>query len=196
MDSINSIKPLFIGIAAVVVAVVGITAWQIGYRQGARSATPGGGITNLPQITDIRAINGTVEEVGESSIKVKVLAGPAVPSKNLETRTVEIGENTAIEKVIQKDPVKFNKEMEAFFREIGEVQPGETPPPSPEPVTREKISIRGIKVGDMVTVTSTENIIKASKFTAETISVQEAMKTTAPTIPAVPGTTGAAPVPR
>lgn len=157
-----------------------VPAGKIIAAGGATAAIPGG----------MRAIGGTVDSVSDVEFILKVPSFDPSSSGGMSTRTVAIDQATIIERLIQKDSATIQKEQSAFMEQIQKIQNAETsdttsaPIVPPEPFKREKISLKDLKAGDMVSVTANEDISKAKKFVAVRVSLQP--RVSVPSVPKAP----------
>ena len=166
-------------VVLVALVVVGFVSWQLGYKEGISKGGLPGQLTGLsPQSFEMRGTSGIVEKIGNSDITIKTFTQGLSGENNLSSRVVLITQDTIIERLTQKDTETINKEQAVFMGKMKKSQtsigvPADTELPlPPEPFTREKISLKDIKVGDNAIVTADENIATKSRFTAKNISVQ------------------------
>ncbi len=172
----------------ILLAVVSFISWQIG-KVGNLGGTDNAGDSAPPAAVPggMRGFNGVVESVADASLTVRVSSSVPLASQGPAVRVVAVGGDTVIERLVQKDNATIQKEQAAFMKEIKKIQDAEagsaagTLPMPPEPFTRERISLKEIKAGDMVLVYADEDVTTAKQFTATRISLQPSVN--------LPGTT-------
>lgn len=150
------------------------SAGALGNRSGvSQAAIPPGGV---------RGFVGTVESVSDAGLTVKTSASDPFVSKGLPVRTVLVNTKTVIERLIQKDNATIQKEQTAFLEKTRRMQGAQTsssptvPIVPPEPLIREKISLKDLKAGDNVFVAADEDITTAKQFVAVRIFLQPSVK--------------------
>ena len=179
----------FITAAIIAVVAVGAVAWWAGYQSGwnkAKLAVQNAGI--LPPSaseTQVTNFSGKVLSVNGQKLDLKIVSVDPFAPKDLEVRTVVADQSTVIERLSMKDQAAFQKELDAFNKQVqakggaANVSPGEYP----NPFITETIQMSDIKTDDIVTVMSNENIANAKSFTASKISVQIAITPPPSSIP-------------
>ena len=176
----KEIKKYILIIIAVAV-VAGFVGFSIGASRGSGVVTTSDAALRaqierakqfFPQISDVRAISGTVTEIRGNLLVLKAdpLMNPFDEAP--ETRIVMITDATTIIKQISKDPDKFQRELEAYQSKLTET-PSEDFTPLPSPFTEETLLLSDIAVGNRVSVEAAENIKTAEQFTAVRIVLQE-----------------------
>jgi hypothetical protein len=172
-------KVLITGIIVAVCILVGSTfvAYQIGYGNGSGTKTVSQTQNNAqPVLTESRLVIGTVEKVSGQEITLtnfkRVPDFTASSTSQAGSIVITIDQSTVIERLIQKDIAVISKERALSTS---------TPLTPPEPFTRVKITLGDIKVGDVLAVTSAEDISKLAAFTATKVEVQDIPKLPAPT---------------
>lgn len=121
--------------------------------------------TLCPLATSVKQFTGTVQKNDGTTLAVLQLsldADPLVDGVG-NIRTVTIDANTKIQRVIQKTPELFQKDLDAYAKK----QSG-TPP---VPVQRVDIPLSDIKTGQTITVESTVELRLLQTIPASSISV-------------------------
>lgn len=178
----------------IVAVVVGGLGWYLGYQQGARNSRPPSGYASraLPPApapampADLRSISGAVKSVSGDSIVIKVNSFASASSASSDERTVVAMSSTVIERNKQKDTNVFQKEIEAYNAKMRSQTTSSTsasPTSPPDPFVHQKITLADVKPGEMVNVTANENIAKAKKFTAVSITISTYSASTLPPPP-------------
>lgn len=185
-----------IAIAVGIVIVISVVSWQVGYKSGynsgwnkAKEVVQKSGLIPQANITQTTVLAGTIETVNSQSFSLKTFSADPFASTDLLERTVNIDQNTVIEKLKQKDQAEFQKELKIYTEKTKTTVPGAngvSPSDYPMPFTKEKIALKDIKSGDRATVMSGENIATAKQFTATSVQVQSSMVPQNPLTPPVP----------
>ena len=165
-------------LAVIVLLVVSnFISWNIG-KNGNTSISAGAG--TFPAIPGgIRNVGGIVGEVSSSSFTLNISSSPYT-TKGPSVRTVSVTADTVIERLTLKSIAILQKEQTAFLEQLKKEQgigiatttdasKRLTPPDS---FTRETISLKDIKAGDMVSVSANEDISTTKQFTATRVSLQ------------------------
>jgi len=166
-----------VGVVLFVLAGVGLSGYQIGYRNGAGGVSPQAQNGRLPAVSESRMILGTVDKISGQEITLKDVrrisdTSPGAVGKSV---TVTVVSSTIIERLVLKDAATLKKEQDAFSKELqakGANDPTNSMVP-PEPFTRTKIAFSDIKAGNFLVVSSDQDLSKLSAFTATRIDVQE-----------------------
>jgi hypothetical protein len=198
MQNTGSFKVLAI---VVLLAVTNVITWNVAKSGGSSSivASSSGmppSPTSMPG--GIRVIGGTVESISDSSFTLNVPSyDPS--SQGGSVRTVKVNSDTVLEQMVQKDPATIQKEQTAFMENIKSSQnasgaPTGAPIVPPEPFSREKIALKDLVKGDMVSVIAGEDVSKAKTFTAVSVAVQQ--RIAPPSVPdTIPSSAPAVPSP-
>ena len=132
-------------------------------------ASPMGAVFRSPD--EVRSISGTVTEIKGDEITIHTEVRSVFDDTSFADRTVIIATDTKIFKNEPTDMATFQKEMEAFMKNIRAGKNNIAPPRPPEP-TRTEVEMSDITVGSTITATAEENIKTAKKFTASEIQIQ------------------------
>ena len=116
--------------------------------------------------SDMRTVSGTVTRVASGSVTLhnQAASNPFDETPALSDRTVLIGANTKIIRLVPKDAKTIQAETAALLKAHKTQQVA--------PYTQTVVSISSIKVGDSLVVTAGDNIKTASTFTAVEIRIQ------------------------
>jgi len=124
----------------------------------------------IQSMGEVRAVTGTITSVSGSRIALRVQSVNPFEDQNLLNRAITITSDTKIVKLSQKDPIKFQSEMNAFLKASQSASnPSLTPP---APYTSTSITGADLKVGDTISVTAGDNIKSSKEFSATEIQVQ------------------------
>ena len=176
MENRNGLKILAV---IVLLVVSNYVSWNVG-KSGGVSSISGVGASPAGIPSGMRAIGGTVESVTDSGFILKVPSFDPSASV-MSVRTVSVNQATIIERLIQKDSATIQKEQSAFMEQIKKAQNTQGSPATnvpiipPEPFKREKVLLKDITVGDMVSVSANEDISKAKQFVAVRVSIQSSL---------------------
>ena len=132
--------------------------------------SPMGYIFRTPD--DVRSLSGTVTRVDGSSITIHTFSTNPFDDPALADRIITVTKDTKITKISLGDPKVFQAEMEAFMKRVQGGKGTPALPPTPPQPTTTTISISGIAKGDILNVTTAENIKTMKTFTASDIQVQ------------------------
>lgn len=141
--------------------------------------TPQPQIINTEQVPiKVHHVLGVVEKVSGDEVTVKdvrkILDTAASTEPQEAHMVVSIDGLTLIERLIYKDGATIMKEAEVIYESAQEIQTQNqsvTPPATPDPFTREKITVSDITLGDAISVTATEDIQTPNWFIATEIVV-------------------------
>lgn len=138
----------------------------------------------FPPMPEMRSISGKVLSISGSTVTIESMAS-VNPFETLpKERTITVTSTTKLISMEQKDQASFQKEMEAFSKQMSSVKPGSAqsaPIMPPMPFSEKSISLSDIKVGEMINVEADENIKEKASFTAIKITA-----TPAPVMPTQP----------
>ena len=128
---------------------------------------------------EIRTVNGTVQEINNDKITLKIYPLEPLADSSLDIRVIEVA-NAKIYKFIEKNQEQFQKEMEEFeikMREQAENSNSEIidmsePLMPPEMFIKQIANLNDIKVGQQLTVDTDIDIREAKQFKASKITIQ------------------------
>jgi len=155
--------------------IKGDDTFQAGW-DAAKQRLAESGFTPMMEGMEIVSISGTVQEVKDNKISLKINPLEPLADPELDNRIIEIDENTKIYQLTQRDQEQYQKEMEEFDKIIMEQM--ENPEAMaelgqyPEPYTKEEASLDNIQVDQLITVEAQENIKDVKQFKAIEITVQ------------------------
>lgn len=142
----------------------------------------------IPGDMEIKNVSGSIQEINGNKLVVKINPLELLADPALDIRTIVVDENTKINLAIQKDQVKFQKEMEVFQEKMAQAQVQATstdplvpadpmdmtnPILPPMPFESKSISSSELKAGQQISVIAIENIKDKKEFTASQIDAQE-----------------------
>jgi hypothetical protein len=151
-------------------------SFQAGYA-AARERLKEQGMGVLSDNVEIKSVFGTVQKISGNSMTVKTISAvDLLANSDLDTRTVQIDNNTKFYQLVQKDVAQFQKEMEEFQKKTQEQKNSKDasvqPPATPMPYDKKEITLADIKEGQSVTAIANEDIKNKKEFTATEISIQ------------------------
>jgi hypothetical protein len=199
-------------VTAIIAALIG---GLVGFFIAGNSAVPGGRVAELeaqierakrffPAIPEIRSVSGTVRDVSGSTITIDADASPNPFEEWPTTRTITVGEKTRIIVQAQKDPATYQREFEAYRKQIERRTPAQSGTPAdaatnlptpPMPFEEREIQIDEIELGSRISAEAAENIKTAARFEATLIRVQSVPGGAGMPTPAGVPAAGGAPVP-
>jgi len=129
--------------------------------------------------TEIKTVMGTIQEVNNDKIILKIFPLEPLADSSLDIRVVEIA-NAKIYKFIEKDQEQFQKEMKEFDAKMEkqvenfnpEVVDMSEPLMPPDMFTKQLVSLNDIKVGQQLTVETNTDIKEVKQFKASEIAIQ------------------------
>lgn len=125
----------------------------------------------LQASADMRAVSGTVTLVNGNRITIHTQSMDPFIDPALLDRTIIVSDDTNIISLSPKDQKVMQAEMEEFMKRVQSGESMTQTVVAPEPFIRTNVSISDITVGDMISVTATENIKTAKEFTANEIQI-------------------------
>jgi hypothetical protein len=149
--------------------------YQAGW-EAAKAQLEKSGIGAVPAGMEIKTLSGTVDKVSGNTITLKnVSFGDPLADPSLSVRTVQINKDTKFYQLSQKDQAVFQKEMDEFTKKINEQSNNKDNAPepiaSPDPQIKKEITLADIKEGQLVSVSSNEDIKDKKEFIASQVSV-------------------------
>ena len=115
---------------------------------------------------DTHSLSGTITAIDGNQFTLHVQSPNPFDDPSLTDRVVTFSTSTMVIKLVQKDPKVFQSEMDAFAKAT---QVSSTT--SPTPFTQVAANISDMKAGDVVTVTSSQNIKTLKEFSASQIQI-------------------------
>lgn len=131
----------------------------------------------MPMIADVMNISGEVTEVKSDGVTVKIRPLEPLADPALDIRTVTFDANTKFIRMVQKDPVQYQKEVQAYNLKMQQ-SAGKAPVAAvnlgvpPQMFEQTDVKSSDIKKGDQVTISATQNIKDAKTFVAATVTLQ------------------------
>lgn len=193
-------KYLTYGGVSVVILAIGIAIGSFGINRG--GSTPAGSANTFqagwdaakkrlsdtgyafPSMAEVISVAGTAESVSSNGMTMKIRPLEPLADPALDTRTVKFDANTKFYQIEQKDPIEYQKEVNAFNLKM-KANPtalATIPGGTLQPFTKTTVTAQAIKTGMTVSVTAASNIKDAKEFAAKEVTVQIVA---APTVPAV-----------
>ena len=134
-----------------------------------------------PMIEDmeITSVSGTVEEVKDNKISLKIYPLEPLADPELDNRVIEVDEKTEIYQLVQRDQAEYQRELEEFNKKMQEQMENPEamaemtePVMPPEMSLKQEISLTDIQVGQQISVRADEDIKDTKQFKAIEITVQ------------------------
>jgi hypothetical protein len=133
------------------------------------------GIGVLPANTEIKSMAATVQKISGDSMIVKAISTmDPLSDPSLDTRTIQINNNTKFYRLVQKDSAQLQKEMEDF-RKNNPGQSSDSLSQSadyPVPQEKKETGISDIKEGSDILILSNGDIRDKKEFLAVEILLQ------------------------
>lgn len=126
----------------------------------------------FPATPEMRLISGTVKSVSGNTVILESLPS-SNPFEDLpKERSITVVDTTKLVSFEQKDQATFQKEMEAFSKQVADTKSaGVSRGMPPAPFSEKSIKLEDIKVGTMVSVEADENIKDKAAFVATKITM-------------------------
>lgn len=159
-------------------ALGGENTYQAGWDGAMKTLKDSGSVPTMPEGIEVKNINGTIEAVNGNNITVKVSTPGLISTPALTSRVVTVDGSTKILQLVQRDQVQIQKEMEAFTEKMKNRQSDTTMDindlPTPPKMQDEKdATIADLKVGQMVMISTSEDIKTKQTFVALEIKFQQ-----------------------
>ncbi|MBI4812214.1 hypothetical protein HY798_02050 [Candidatus Falkowbacteria bacterium] len=153
--------------------------FQAGYEAAKKRLAEGGFFPIMGQI-EVKTVSGEVKEIRDGEIVLKIRPLEPLADSELDERIAEVGEETKIYQLTQKDQTVYQKEMEEFNKKLQEqAQDGVSVPPvsftPPTPFDKKEISLSLIKAGRQISISSQNDIKNAKRFKAAEITISPAL---------------------
>lgn len=198
-------KYLLYGGASIVILVIGIAMGSFMSNKG--GATPVGSTNTyqagwdaakkrlsdigyaIPTMAESVSVSGTVKEVRADGMTIAIRPLEPLADPALDTRSVKFDANTKFYRVEQKDPIKYQQEVNAFNLKMraNSSAPLATSSNVPQPSVRTAVDAQAIKAGMIVSATAASNIKEVREFVATEVIVQViAAPNAVPLAPAIP----------
>ena len=132
----------------------------------------------VPMIEDmeITSVSGEVEQIQDNKISLSIYVLEPLADPSLDSRIIEVDENTKIYQLIEKNQEQLQKEMDEFNQKMQEQtnNPEITSEPimPPELFNRQEISFNNLQIGQQITVLAQEDIKDKKEFKAVEINIQ------------------------
>ncbi|MEI7890803.1 MAG: hypothetical protein WCI36_02440 [bacterium] len=156
----------------------GENTYQAGWDGAMKTLKDSGSVPTMPEGIEIKNINGTIESINGNEIKIKVSTPGLINTPALTIRAVTIDGNTKIVQLAQRDQAQIQKEMEAFNEKMknkqadAAIDPRDFPTP-PQMQEEKPATIADLKVGQMIMITTGEDIKTKQAFVALEIKFQQ-----------------------
>ncbi|MBU2416637.1 hypothetical protein KKA89_01445, partial [Patescibacteria group bacterium] len=131
----------------------------------------------LGETQEIKTINGQIETIKDNIINLKIRLLEPLSDPELDSRVIEVDENTKIYKSISKDHDKLRQELEEYRKALEKYvtqkeQPNEKGPVSPESFIKQEADLSDIAEGQQITVIAEQDIKDSKQFKASEIIIQ------------------------
>jgi len=150
--------------------------FQSGWEAAKQRLEETGFMPAMMEGMEITSVSGTVEEIQDNKISLKIHPLEPLADPDLDNRIIETDENTKIYQLVQRDMAEYQKEMEEFDKRMQEQMANPETMAEigayPEPYTKQEISLADIQTGQQITVRTEEDIKNVRQFRAIEITVQ------------------------
>lgn len=191
----------------IIVTAMLLVGLAVGYVAGTASgnkrvadlrARVAGSSAMLPQATEVKQLFGSIKSINGETLILAVQPKDVLGDPALDERNVTIDATTKITVSTPKDPVSFQTEMSVYQDAMQKVKlgtPGQTNatssrgtlPTPPEYVDKKEGDVSSLKVGQMINITTTENVKAQKDFVALTINILSTpISSATPAAPPVP----------
>ena len=165
------------------VSVRGVNSGEDSFQAGWEAAKKRLAETGFGPISgmgmEVRFISGNIQEVKNDKITIKINPLEPLADPNLDTRIIGLS-HTKIYKMVERDPVQYQKEMNEFNEKMQEqinnpsTNGGVMPEPliPPEMFNKQEVDISELQVGQQISITTKEDIREIKQFEAEEITIQ------------------------
>jgi hypothetical protein len=137
------------------------------------------GMLGAPGNAEIKTVSGKVEKVSGNTATIKITPLEILADPNLDTRAIEIRNDTKIYQFVKRDQVQYQKELDAFNKQMNEFINPKTPPERigepiapPEMFEKKEAKLSDIQAGQQITVVAGENIKDSKTIKAVEITIQ------------------------
>ena len=114
---------------------------------------------------DVRLLSGIVTAVNDTRITLRLSSDNPFDDQTLNERVVLITPDTKILKLVVKDSKAFQTELAEFNKTPQAIS-------APQPFTQVAITPQDLKTGELVTVTTSENVKTMKEFSATEVRVE------------------------
>lgn len=158
------------------------------------------GFTPIMEDMEIISVNGTVQEVKDNKIYLKIQPLTSLADPDLDNRIIETDEHTKIYQLVEKDQEQLQREMDEFQQKMQEqtnnLEVFSEPIMPPELFIKQEISLDKIQTDQQITVMAEQDIKETKQFKAVEIVIQfipmpmvEAQEINVPVVPLLPAST-------
>ena len=144
----------------------GDNTYQAGWDAAKQRLTESGFMPMMDDM-EITSVNGTVQEVKDNKIYLKIQPLTPLADSELDNRIIEIDANTKVYELLRKNTDQYQKELDEFNQKeaIESIMP-------PKPFVKQEINLDKIKVDQQITVMAEQDIKETKQFKAIEIIVQ------------------------
>ena len=129
----------------------------------------------FPTVNDMRSLSGTVKKISGNIITLESAPSPNPFEEIPATRQITVTSNTKILKTEPKSAEQFDKEIAELKKSMSQQSDSQAAAIiAPTPFIEKELKVTDLKVGDMISVTASENIKTLAKFDAVQITMQGA----------------------
>lgn len=134
-------------------------------------------------------VEGEVQQVNDSKVTVEIEPLSPLMDRELDTRTLQITDNTEIYKLQEKSREEFKSQQEEYENRMQEIEGEEEMladeefPEPPRPYTREKVELSSLKEGQFIEAHSVneKNIKTDKEFEVSEIIIEDSGEAGGPT---------------
>ncbi len=173
-------------------SVKGADTFQAGWDAAKTRLVDSGFIMPGGVNIEIRNLNGEIKEINGDKITLKIRPFEPLADASLDTRIIVVDSATKIYSLETKDSKEYMAEVDAYNKKIQAINSTAplAPITPPDRFDKSEISLSDLEVGQMISVTSGENIKETKEFKALEINYnQPPIVPTPPAVPAAAPTT-------
>jgi|SRR3989338_4329743 len=182
-------KSISEAVFVIVLIIVGITTWRFGYWSSTKNdiqdykedlkAKYAGTSLVIPEGTEVKRLSGTIKSINGQTLAVSIsYPRDLLDDSALDERNVTLDDNSSIILLNKKDNEVFRKEVEEYQNQISASRQntssisidtaGIAQPQIFNSITGTLLSL---KTGQMINITTAENVRSLKSFIAKTIEV-------------------------
>ncbi len=156
-------------------------SYTVGWNAAKQRVANSGLVPLLPVNAQVENVYGTIQSVVDSKITVKIRPVDVFANSSLDTRVIDVTNDTKIYNLEQVDQQTYMVEMSAYIKKMQATGTSSTTPIAPpSPFAKTEISLPDLKVGDGITVNAGSNIRNAEEFSAAEIDVNPTATSASP----------------
>ena len=121
----------------------------------------------------ITQISGAIEEIDNNNLIIKTNPLSPLSDPSLNIRDVLTNGNTLYNKIIFKDEIEYQKEIDEYYKKYSEYKNRADLPDEPLPSETKvaEANFNDLEIGQRITVNANEDIKEKKNFTAKSITI-------------------------